>query len=205
MDLPPAVNLGSGKDWRRDHLNIDFNPIWEPDLVLDLNRPFPFNTPVHAARFGSIFLRENQFDSILANDILEHVTNLTSLMTDCLRLLKPGGEFRITVPYDLSYGAWQDPTHVRGFNERSWLYYTEWFWYLGWQDARFDLAVNHVELSPLGEELQRGGSSLDFILRQPRAVDTMKVVLRKRHLTAEEKALAVQYWSGQRKVVANDK
>jgi len=43
-------------------------------------------------------------------------------MTNCLKLLRVGGVFKILVPYDLSYGAWQDPTHIRAFNERSWLY-----------------------------------------------------------------------------------
>jgi len=58
-------------------------------------------------------------------------------MKSCLDLLKVGGIFEINVPYDLSLGAWQDQTHVRAFNENSWLYYTDWFWDMGWTEARF--------------------------------------------------------------------
>ncbi|MBV5336502.1 MAG: hypothetical protein J0653_00360, partial [Deltaproteobacteria bacterium] len=71
-------------------------------------------------------------------------------MKNSLDLLSCGGEMWITVPYDLSYGAWQDPTHVRAFNERSWLYYSDWFWYLGWDDARFDIIDQKFIYSPLG-------------------------------------------------------
>ena len=54
-----------------------------------------------------------------------------------LALLKDGGRFEIEVPYERALTAWQDPTHVRAMNEKSWLYYTDWFWYLGWFEHRF--------------------------------------------------------------------
>jgi len=91
------------------------------------------------------------------------------------------------VPYDLSWGAWQDPTHVRAFNERSWLYYTEWFWYMGWREARFDIAGFGLGLSPIGEELKKRQMKGEDLVRYPRAVDQMRVVLRKRLLTEAEK------------------
>ena len=109
-------------------------------------------------------------------------------MTNCLELLTDGGLLRITVPYDLSYGAWQDPTHVHAFNERSWLYYCEWYWYLGWTEARFDLIERNFRNSPWGDELAARGVLEDEILRSPRAVDEMRVVLRKRRLTGDERA-----------------
>lgn len=105
----------------------------------------------------------------------------------------------INVPYDLSYGAWQDPTHVRAFNERSWLYYTDWHWYLGWVEARFAVESIEMVLSPLGRQLQ---ASLppEQLYRQPRAVDSMKVVLVKQRLTAEEHAAALKYMRGPNRV-----
>ena len=71
--------------------------------------------------------------------MLEHVPDLASLMGNCLRLLKTGGEFQIEVPYEHAPSAWQDPTHVRAMNDNSWIYDTEWFWYLGWFEHRFEL------------------------------------------------------------------
>ena len=119
-------------------------------------------------------------------DVLEHLDNLIEAMTTCLRLLKVGGIMKINVPYDLSWGAWQDPTHVRAFNEKSWLYYTDWHWYIGWSEYRFDLESLTYALSPIGAELQNQGVNLDLISRTPRAVDSMIVELKKRPLNSDE-------------------
>jgi SAM-dependent methyltransferase len=111
-------------------------------------------------------------------------------MTSCLELLREGGRLHVRVPYDLSHGAWQDPTHVRGFNERSWLYYTDWFWYLGWTEARFDLEEMEFLPSPWGKELIAKGMLETDLCRQPRAIDEIRVVLRKRTLSPEESKIA---------------
>jgi SAM-dependent methyltransferase len=126
-------------------------------------------------RKGLLTIERGMFDVILANDILEHVPDLVTAMTNCKELLKVGGEMRIHVPYELSLGAWQDPTHIRAFNENSWRYYTDWHWYLGWKD-RFELTMLEMRLSKLGEALEL---PQDEIIRTPRAVDSMYVVLTK--------------------------
>jgi hypothetical protein len=81
----------------------------------------------------------------------------------------------ISVPYDLSLGAWQDPTHVRAFNENSWVYYCSWAWYLGWTGSRFNMERLEYKLSP-GTDLELPQEQL---LRTPRAVESMYVVLKK--------------------------
>src|SRR5205085_11279199 len=93
----------------------------------------------------------------------------------------------IQVPYDLSYGAWQDPTHVRAFNERSWIYYTDWYWYLGWTEARFKVTNSEYIVSPYGHQLMQRGATLEQIAMAPRAVEHMKVRLEKIELSTEEK------------------
>ena len=168
-----VLNLGSGKDWREDCINADIQPMVKPDWVLDI-----VNVTwgeVLKTRKGLLKVDRGMFDVILANDILEHVPDLVTAMTNCKELLKVGGQMRIHVPYDLSYGAWQDPTHVRAFNEKSWLYYTDWHWYLGWKD-RFELTLLEMRLSSVGEALEL---PQDEIIRTPRAVDSMYVVLTK--------------------------
>jgi SAM-dependent methyltransferase len=116
------------------------------------------------------------FKLVIANDVLEHIPDLVSSMTNIKDLLEVGGEFHISVPYELSLGAWQDPTHVRAFNENSWLYYTDWHWYLGWED-RFNLASIEFKLSEIGKKMMDKGIPDDEIMRTPRAVDSMKVIL----------------------------
>jgi SAM-dependent methyltransferase len=193
VQLPSKLNLGSGKDWREDYFNVDFDPYWEPDAVLDFSKPLPLGKPIETQRFGTIALENNSFDEIICNDVLEHIPNLMTAMTSCLNLLKVGGQFRIGVPYDLSWGAWQDPTHVRAFNERSWFYYTDWFWYMGWTEARFDLVQFDLGLSPIGEALKKQQVKGEDLVRHPRAVDQMRVVLRKRLLTEAEKQQVMVY------------
>ncbi len=185
--LPATLQLGSGKDFRADCFNVDINPAWGPDAVLDVASPTLVGSSVRTARFGAVRLEENTFETAVALDVLEHIGDLTTAMSNVLRLLRPGGIFEILVPYDLGLGAWQDPTHVRAFNERSWLYYTDWHWYLGWTEARFDVAALELQMSALGAELQRAGRSLEEILRVPRAVDALRVRLRKRFLQESER------------------
>jgi 2-polyprenyl-3-methyl-5-hydroxy-6-metoxy-1,4-benzoquinol methylase len=114
------------------------------------------------------------FQTILANDVLEHLPDLVGAMTNCKDMLVMGGDMHIHVPYDLSYGAWQDPTHVRAFNEKSWLYYTDWAWYLGWKDTKFTLVHLEYKLSDFGKSLP-----MEELTRTPRAIDSMYVVLQK--------------------------
>lgn len=136
---PNRINLGSGKDYKQGWLNIDVLDRAEPDLVLDLANPLTLPLSVTAPGAGPLLLVEHGIDVINANNVLEHVPDLVSLMGNCLRLLKEGGEFRIEVPCEGAPSAWQDPTHVWAMNENSWIYYTDWFWYLGWFDYRFHL------------------------------------------------------------------
>ena len=174
MSKPGLVlNLGSGKDWRDDCLNADIQAEKNPDWVVDISHVMwgqIINT-----RLGEIEIRPGMFDQILAFDVLEHIPDLVGAMTNCKDLLRTGGQMHIHVPYDLSLGAWQDPTHVRAFNENSWRYYTDWHWYLNWPD-KFELTSLEMRLSKVGEALEL---PQDVILRTPRAVDSMYVVLTK--------------------------
>jgi SAM-dependent methyltransferase len=189
--LPGTLHLGSGKDFRPDCFNVDIDAAWGPDAVLDIASPALLGSTLETMRFGLVTLDEGSFDIAVANDVLEHIPDLTVAMTNLLRLLRPGGIFDVVVPYDLGYGAWQDPTHVRAFNERSWLYYCDWHWYLGWTEARFDVVSHEMILGPLGSQLRSEGKGDDEILRTPRAVDSLHVCLRKRYLQESERCEAL--------------
>jgi len=156
-----TLNLGSGKDRRADCVNADIRADVGADWVVNIGAPMQI---------------DRQFSKIIANDVLEHIPNLVQAMTNCRDLLEMGGEMHIHVPYDLSHGAWQDPTHVRAFNEKSWVYYCEWAWYLGWKGSRFEMEHLQMSLSNYGASLEL---PQDEILRLPRAVDSMYVILKK--------------------------
>lgn len=191
--LPKIINLGSGKSYLTNALNIDINNYWKPDLVADLSCAESLLNEFNTKKFGLIKLENGYFDEIIANEVLEHVENLSILMKNCLDLLREGGIFNICVPYDLSYGAWQDPTHVRAFNERSWWYYTNWYWYMGWTEYRFEMCSLVYVLNEFGVKLQQEGKSTEEIVRTPRAVDSMNVKMKKITLSNDEKEFVNHY------------
>ena len=112
-----TLNLGSGKDFLESCLNADIQASKKPDWVLDITN-VPWGETI-STRFGNMEVKKGMFDKIIANDVLEHIPDLVTAMTNCKDLLSDEGEFHIHVPYDLSLGAWQDPTHVRAFNDNS--------------------------------------------------------------------------------------
>lgn len=83
---PIKVNLGCGKDIRREWINVDIVEKFKPDVVHDLHDPLPFT--------------DNYADYILAQDILEHFTreDLYNLLSEITRVLKVGGTLEIRVP-----------------------------------------------------------------------------------------------------------
>ena len=136
---PTHINIGSGKDYKLGWLNLDVLPKAQPDALLDLGQELAFPFEFNSHFVGPVSLAAGSVEQLYANNVLEHVPDLVTFMTQALALLKTGGEFSIEVPYEHSPGAWQDPTHVRAMNEKSWAYYTDWFWYLGWFEHRFHI------------------------------------------------------------------
>lgn len=181
MEIPKILNIGSGKDFKKDCVNLDSEKRWQPDIVYDLNIPFPWGilNVLNTERFGQIEFKKGMFEKIIAVDVLEHITDLTVCMKSCLDLLEVGGVMEIIVPYDLSLGAWQDPTHVRAFNQNSRLYFTAWCWYLGWEKEMFELTKMEFKLSVIGKEKKENGWSIEKTLDVPRAIDGMRVELKK--------------------------
>ncbi|MBC8052962.1 MAG: class I SAM-dependent methyltransferase [Sphingobacteriaceae bacterium] len=98
------LNLGAGGDIRPGYVNHDIVQLDRIDLVHDLNvYPWP--------------MADNAFDEILAIDLLEHLDDFMKAMEEAYRVMKPGGLFRIRVPYWNSWCTHADPTHRRGFHE----------------------------------------------------------------------------------------
>ncbi len=136
---PTRLHIGSGKDYQLGWFNIDILETSQPDAVLDLAKPQVWPQRIATGSLGMVELHESSVSTIYANNVLEHVADLPRLMTNCLLLLREGGEMQIEVPHERATTAWQDPTHVRAMNRNSWIYYADWFWYLGWFDWRFHI------------------------------------------------------------------
>ncbi|UYA61028.1 hypothetical protein NAL19_2935 [Pectobacterium sp. F1-1] len=171
------IHIGSGKDYKPGWINIDISKSASPDVILDLSREQSFPVIKKSPFYGEVLFKENHYDFIYANNVLEHVPDLVTMMGNCLSLLRVGGRFFIEVPYEKSDTAWQDPTHVRALNSNSWIYYTDWFWYLGWFEFKFKMIESCY---------------LDINLSQCRehTAAFMRVILEKTPTTLQEKCLA---------------
>lgn len=110
-----VLNVGSGSKIRNLKKCVNLDICWNDklDIVADLNFSMPF--------------RDGVFGGVLADNVIEHVSNIIPLMNEVFRVLKNGGRMEIWVPYFNSTWAIADPTHVRHFNEKSFIYFSKDF------------------------------------------------------------------------------
>lgn len=92
------LNLGSGRQYSADSVNLDITPDTDPDVVHDLNdRPWPFE--------------DGRFDRVNAIDVLEHLDDPFAAMHEIHRISAPGARITIALPHFSSVNAYTDPTH----------------------------------------------------------------------------------------------
>jgi predicted SAM-dependent methyltransferase len=84
LPLPLRLHLGSGYEPKPGWTNVDL--VGYGDLALNLARPLPF--------------RSLSAEAIFHEHVLEHLTlrQGLSLLSECCRILRPGGVLRIGVP-----------------------------------------------------------------------------------------------------------
>ncbi|MBT3397454.1 methyltransferase domain-containing protein [archaeon] len=80
-----------------------------PDKVVDLEKKLPF--------------KDNSVDEILANHVLEHISNFVPLMHEFWRVCKKGAVIKIRTPFYSAWGQFNDPTHVRFFTPFTFNYF----------------------------------------------------------------------------------
>ena len=96
------LNLGCDTDYRKGWVNLDKTYNLKADVKHDLDVfPYPFD--------------DNEFDYILAQDVLEHLSNPLEVMKELWRIAKPKAIIEINVPYWNNHTAWVDITHKRPY------------------------------------------------------------------------------------------
>jgi predicted SAM-dependent methyltransferase len=111
---PLRLNLGCGKQRIDGFVGVDCVKTDAVDIVHDLETyPYPFDN--------------DSVDEIVISHFVEHVHDLMSFFNELYRILKPGAKCTVVSPYYTSIRAVQDPTHVRGICETTFIYYNrEW-------------------------------------------------------------------------------
>ena len=96
------LHLGCGKNIKEGFINLDSVKLSGVDVVHNLNKfPWPF--------------KDNEFDYIEANQILEHLEDIPKVLREIWRISKNKGRVHIEVPHYASPGAWFDLTHKHPF------------------------------------------------------------------------------------------
>ena len=80
------LNLGCGEFKKNGYINVDFSSVSDPDVKHVLNIfPYPF--------------KDNAFNLIEADHLLEHLSYPFNAMKELVRILKNGGILKIKVPH----------------------------------------------------------------------------------------------------------
>jgi len=105
------LELGSGAKKNTERICIDKLNLPHIDIVADLEEGLPF-------------FPDNSVDAIYSKSFLEHVNNLSTLMQDIWRVLKPTGKNVLFVPHFSNPYYYSDYTHKRFFGLYSFEYFS---------------------------------------------------------------------------------
>lgn len=99
------------------------SPVREPDAVnhdLRLDPARPWVTVAHDLNELPWPWADNSFDQIVASAVLEHLRiDLLQSLGECWRVLRPGGQIWVKVPYAMSERSYDDPTHYWRYGMRA--------------------------------------------------------------------------------------
>lgn len=106
------LDIGCGENKQPNFIGMDIRSVKGVDIVHDA-QDFPYPIP------DSCCLQ------VLLSHLWEHIEpkNRIKLMDEIWRVMKPDGQLLISVPYYLSFGAYQDPTHYPCPNEATFTYF----------------------------------------------------------------------------------
>lgn len=100
------LNLGCGNDIWKGWVNLDMMDVAGADVIHNLDDfPYPF--------------KDNTFDKIVANNLIEHLHEPNEFIKELWRIGKDGCEIEIVTPHFSSWDVWEDISHLRPFAYRS--------------------------------------------------------------------------------------
>jgi len=106
------LDVGCGDNKQPHCIGMDKRKVDGVDVVHDCEIiPWPFAS--------------NTFDRIIMSHLVEHLKPwlILDIFDEMWRIMKPDGELMIATPYAGSFGFWQDPTHIKPWNEATPTYF----------------------------------------------------------------------------------
>lgn len=109
------LDIGCGRKKIKGATGIDFSPMSDADVALDLNTDkLPFD--------------DNSVDFIYSSHTLEHLTldGFMNVMREAYRVMKPDAQFKIVVPYFTTLANLANPFHnnIICFNEHTFRFFS---------------------------------------------------------------------------------
>jgi hypothetical protein len=106
------LDIGCGANKQKNFVGMDKRKLPGVDIVHDLEKfPYP--------------LANESCITIVASHIIEHIKPwlMLDLMNELWRITRVEGQLAIALPYGVSHGFIQDPTHCNPCNESTWQYF----------------------------------------------------------------------------------
>ncbi len=131
MKESKKLNIGCGRDVKIGYVNLDSVKLSGVDFVHNLNEyPWPF--------------KDNSFEEIYCDNILEHLDSIIDPMEEIFRILKNEGRVIIKVPIYPSIWAMADPTHKRFFTYMTFNYFRPEDCFNYYTKARFKIIKRKI-------------------------------------------------------------
>ena len=100
------LDVGCGDGKQENCIGMDRRKLPGVDVVHDLEvTPWPFEP--------------DYFTRVVMSHVMEHIKPwvVIDVMDEMWRVMKEGGLLCMSMPYPGSHGHWQDPTHIKPWNE----------------------------------------------------------------------------------------
>jgi len=110
------LDVGCGAHPQPGFIGIDYQKDFKDPRIIQHNiTKYPWPLP------------SDSVSLMMASHVAEHINpadnGFLKWMDECWRVLQPGAQFMLAVPYAGSGGYWQDPTHVNPITENTWRYF----------------------------------------------------------------------------------
>src|SRR3990172_723772 len=106
------LDVGCGNNKQSNCIGMDKRKLDGVDIVHDCEEfPWPFASET--------------FTRIIMSHLIEHLKPWLAIdvMDEAWRVMKPQGQLMLSMPYAGSFGHWQDPTHIKPWNEATATYF----------------------------------------------------------------------------------